>query len=50
MVAQSIFQGQFNIDHTVSFASYLMAMAPLLIVYVLAQRWVISGVTRGSIK
>jgi raffinose/stachyose/melibiose transport system permease protein len=50
VLAQSIFQGQFNIDHTVSFASYLMAMAPLLIVYVLAQRWVISGVTRGSIK
>ena len=50
VLGQSIFQGQFNIDHTVSFASYLMAMAPLLIVYVLAQRWVISGVTRGSIK
>ena len=33
-----------------AFASYLMAMAPLLIVYVFAQRWVISGVTRGAIK
>lgn len=50
VLAQSIFQGQFNIDHTVSFASYLMAMAPLLLVYIFAQRWVISGVTRGSIK
>ncbi|MFT3888247.1 MAG: carbohydrate ABC transporter permease [Arachnia sp.] len=50
VLGQSIFQGQFNIDHTVSFASYLMAMAPLLLVYVFAQRWVISGVTRGSIK
>jgi raffinose/stachyose/melibiose transport system permease protein len=25
-------------------------MAPLLIVYLFAQRWVISGVTRGAIK
>lgn len=33
-----------------AFASYLMAMAPLLIVYIFSQRWVISGATRGSIK
>jgi raffinose/stachyose/melibiose transport system permease protein len=49
-LAQCVFQGQFNTDYTVAFASYLMAMAPLLIVYVFSQRWVISGVTRGSIK
>lgn len=49
-LAQYVFQGQFNTDYTVAFASYLMAMAPLLIVYVFSQRWVISGVTRGSIK
>jgi len=34
----------------VAFASYLMALAPLLIVYVIAQKWVVSGVTRGSVK
>ncbi|WP_454293794.1 carbohydrate ABC transporter permease [Salana multivorans] len=49
-LANYVFQGQFNTDHTVAFASYLMTMAPLLIVYVFSQRWVISGVTRGSIK
>ena len=49
-LAHYVFQGQYNTDHTVAFASYLMAMAPLLIVYVFSQRWVISGVTRGSIK
>jgi raffinose/stachyose/melibiose transport system permease protein len=49
-LAQYVFQGQFNTDYTVAFSSYLMAMAPLLIVYIFAQRWVISGVTRGSIK
>lgn len=45
-----MFQGQFNLDYSVAFASYLMAMAPLLLVYVFSQRWVISGVTRGSVK
>ena len=33
-LAQYVFQGQFNTDYTVAFASYLMAMAPLLIVYI----------------
>jgi len=49
-LAQYVFQGQYNTDYTVAFASYLMAMAPLLIIYIFSQRWVISGVTRGSIK
>ena len=49
-LAQYVFQGQYNTDYTVAFASYLMAMAPLLIVYVFSQRWVIAGVMRGSVK
>ena len=49
-LAQFVFQGQFNTNYTAAFASYLMAMAPLLPIYVFAQRWVISGVMRGSIK
>lgn len=49
-LAQYVFQGQYNTDYTVAFASYLMAMAPLLIVYIFSQRWVISGVVRGSVK
>lgn len=49
-LAQFIFQGQFNTNYTVAFASYLMALAPVLIVYIFAQRWVISGVMRGSVK
>lgn len=49
-LVQYVFQGQFNTDYTTAFASYLMAMAPLLLVYMFAQRWVISGVMRGSIK
>ncbi|MBN8881783.1 MAG: carbohydrate ABC transporter permease [Salana multivorans] len=49
-LAQYVLQGQYNTDYTTAFASYLMAMAPLLLVYVVSQRWVISGVMRGSIK
>lgn len=49
-LAQFVFQGQFNTNYPAAFASYLMAMAPLLIVYIFSQRWVISGVMRGSIK
>lgn len=49
-LAQYVFQGQYNTDYTVAFASYLMAMSPLLIVYIFSQRWVISGVVRGSVK
>lgn len=49
-LAQYVFQGQYNTNYTVAFASYLMAMAPLLLVYIFSQRWVISGVVRGSVK
>jgi raffinose/stachyose/melibiose transport system permease protein len=49
-VIQKVFQLAFSTNYNVAFASYLMAMAPTLLVYVLAQRWIISGVTRGAIK
>ncbi len=49
-VVNSIFQTQFSNNYNVSFASYLMAMAPAILVYVFAQRWVMSGLTQGAIK
>jgi raffinose/stachyose/melibiose transport system permease protein len=49
-VVQSLFQGEFNTNYNLAFSSYLMALAPTLIVYVIAQRWVLSGVMRGSLK
>jgi ABC-type maltose transport system permease subunit len=33
-----------------AFASYLMTLAPMVIVSLLAQRWIISGVTQGAVK
>ena len=49
-VLQSVFQTQFSSNYNVAFASYLMAMAPAIIVYLFTQRWVMSGVTQGAIK
>jgi raffinose/stachyose/melibiose transport system permease protein len=49
-VVQSLFQDQFTANYNVAFASYLMAMAPAIIVYLFTQRWVLSGVTQGAIK
>jgi raffinose/stachyose/melibiose transport system permease protein len=49
-LAQYVFQGQFNANYTTAFASYLMALAPVVLVYIFAQRWVISGVMRGAGK
>ena len=49
-VLQNMFQTQFSNSYNVAFASYLMAMAPAIIVYLVAQRWVLSGLTQGAIK
>ncbi len=49
-VIQYLFQDQFTGNFNVAFASYLMALLPTLIVFLIAQRWVVSGIMRGSIK
>ncbi|WP_029150188.1 carbohydrate ABC transporter permease [Microbacterium indicum] len=49
-VRQNLFQTQFSSDYNVAFASYLMAMAPAIIAYLFAQRWVMEGVTQGAVK
>lgn len=49
-VLQSVFQTQFSSNYNVAFASYLMAMAPAIVVYLFTQRWVMAGVTQGAIK
>ncbi|MDZ5473601.1 carbohydrate ABC transporter permease [Bacillus sp. 31A1R] len=49
-LVQYIFQGQFSTDYNLAFASYLMALLPLIVVYIFAQNWIIAGVTKGAIK
>ncbi|MEW9032092.1 MAG: carbohydrate ABC transporter permease [Planifilum fimeticola] len=49
-LVQYVFQSQFSTDYHLAFASYLLALTPMIIVYFFAQRWIISGVTKGAIK
>jgi raffinose/stachyose/melibiose transport system permease protein len=49
-VTQYLFQSQFTTNFNVAFASYLMALLPTLVAFLIAQRWIVSGIMRGSIK
>ena len=49
-VLQQMFQTQFSNNYNIAFASYLMAMAPAIVVYIFTQKWVISGLTQGAVK
>ncbi|GAB3619748.1 carbohydrate ABC transporter permease [Glutamicibacter endophyticus] len=49
-VVQDLFKSQFGSNYHVSFASYLMALAPSVLVFIFTQRWVLSGVTQGAVK
>ena len=49
-LAQYVFKGQFNTQYNLAFASYLLVLIPILIVYVFCQKWIISGVTSGAVK
>ncbi|MBC2579505.1 carbohydrate ABC transporter permease [Clostridium sp. DJ247] len=49
-LVQYVFKSQFSTNYNLAFASYLLALLPILIVYVFAQRWIINGVTSGAVK
>jgi raffinose/stachyose/melibiose transport system permease protein len=49
-LVQYVFQGQFSTNYNLAFASYIMALAPMIILYLFAQKWIINGVTKGAIK
>lgn len=49
-LAQYVFNTQFSTQYNLAFASYLMALLPVLIFYVFCQKWIISGVVAGSVK
>jgi raffinose/stachyose/melibiose transport system permease protein len=44
------FQTQFTTDFTSLCAGIVLAILPVLLLYVLLQRWIISGLTAGAIK
>ncbi|MBC7761337.1 MAG: carbohydrate ABC transporter permease [Candidatus Saccharibacteria bacterium] len=49
-LVQYAFQGTFSTNYNLSFASYLLALAPMVVIYLVAQRWIIGGVMRGAVK
>lgn len=49
-LVQYAFQGTFSTNYNLSFASYLLALAPMVVIYLFAQRWIIGGVMRGAVK
>lgn len=49
-LVQNVFQGQYTSQYNLLFASYIMALTPMLIIYLLFQRWIVGGVMRGAIR
>jgi raffinose/stachyose/melibiose transport system permease protein len=44
------FQGQFTMEHTALNAGILLAIGPILLLYLAMQRFIVSGLTTGSLK
>lgn len=49
-LAQMNFQSQFGTNYNLAFASYLLALIPILIFYLICQRQIINGVVNGAVK
>ena len=49
-LAQLLFQSSFGTNYNVAFASYLLALLPILVFYLFAQKSIINGVTNGAVK
>ncbi|MEY8380562.1 carbohydrate ABC transporter permease [Ileibacterium valens] len=49
-IAQLNFQTQFGTNYNLAFASYTMALIPILLFYVICQKQIIGGVANGAIK
>jgi len=44
------FKQTYFFDYNLAFASFLLSMLPIIIIYILSQKYIISGLTRGSLK
>jgi|SRR5699024_10819679 len=49
-MAQLIFQSQFGTNYNLAFASYILALVPMMIFYLFAQKQIINGVVNGAVK
>ena len=44
------FKTEYSFNYTMAFTAYLMAMLPMLIIYCFGQKYIIKGLTAGSVK
>lgn len=49
-LAQLNFQTQFGTNYNLAFASYILALLPILIFYIICQKQILNGVTNGAVK
>ena len=49
-LAQMTFQTQFGTNYNLAFASYLLALLPILIFYLICQKQILNGVVNGAVK
>jgi raffinose/stachyose/melibiose transport system permease protein len=44
------FKGQYSFDYNLAFASFFLSMLPIVILYAIFQKYIIGGLTEGSVK
>lgn len=49
-LAQLNFQTQFGTNYNLAFASYLLALIPILLFYIVCQKQILNGVANGAVK
>ena len=49
-LAQLAFQTQFGTNYNLAFASYLLALLPILIFYIVCQKQILNGVVNGAVR
>lgn len=49
-LAQLNFQTQFGTNYNLAFASYLLALIPIVIFYIICQKQILNGVVNGAVK
>ena len=49
-IATQVFYGTYSTDIGLVMAALLLAMLPILILYLLLQRYIVDGVTSGAVK
>lgn len=49
-LVQYVFKSQFSTNYNLAFASYILALLPIVIVYIFAQKWIRNGIITGAVK